>query len=176
MSDFSFLFSLAVSLTTPPPPPTKCMTAWLAFCSFHHSANHAPSALSPTKMRKTLQQDQSSSLLLLSGCRPSLCPSICQIPRVMSNSTAFWTSHLLHAPCVSLPFGTLFIRTVSRDDIFLRSTHFYQYFLSLRWWFSMSFKSFSLPFTIINLYLLLGNYSPHCSVPIGLIFYRKRAS
>ncbi len=35
-------------------------------------------------------------------------------------------------------------------DIFWRSIHFNQYFLCMRWWFSRSFKSFSLPYTNIN--------------------------
>ncbi len=35
-------------------------------------------------------------------------------------------------------------------DIFWRSKHFDQYFLCIRWWFSRSFKSFSLSYTIIN--------------------------
>ncbi len=44
-------------------------------------------------------------------------------------------------------------------DLFLRSKHFYLYFLCMRWWFSRSFKSPSLPpYTIINIYLLLWHY------------------
>ncbi len=42
-------------------------------------------------------------------------------------------------------------------DIFWRSKHFNQCFLCMRWWFSRSFKSFSLTYTI-TFYLLLGNY------------------
>ncbi len=47
----------------------------------------------------------------------------------------------------------LFKGTVSRDGyFFLRSKHFiqYPYFLCTRWWFSRSFESFSLPYTIVN--------------------------
>jgi hypothetical protein len=35
-------------------------------------------------------------------------------------------------------------------DIFFKFKHFNQYFLCMRCWFSRSFKSFSLPYTIIN--------------------------
>ncbi len=35
-------------------------------------------------------------------------------------------------------------------DIFLTSKHFTKYFLCMRWWFSRSFKSCSLPYTVIN--------------------------
>ncbi len=43
------------------------------------------------------------------------------------------------------------LHAVSRDGyLFLRSKHFNQYFLFMRWWFSRSSKSFSLPYAIIN--------------------------
>jgi hypothetical protein len=44
-------------------------------------------------------------------------------------------------------------------DIFLRSKHFNQHFLCMRWWFSRSFKSFSLPSTIIN--FLFASFKLH---------------
>ncbi len=55
---------------------------------------------------------------------------------------------------------TSFKRTVSRDGyLFWRSKHFSLYFLCMRWWFSRSFKNFSLPCTIITPFcLLLLNY------------------
>ncbi len=41
--------------------------------------------------------------------------------------------------------------TVSRDRYFCwRSKHFNQYFLSMRWWFSRSFKGFSLPIKLVR--------------------------
>jgi hypothetical protein len=44
------------------------------------------------------------------------------------------------------------------DSFLWRSKHFHQSFLSMSWLFSRSFKSFSLPYIIINFYLLLWNY------------------
>jgi hypothetical protein len=52
--------------------------------------------------------------------------------------------------------------TVSRDEYFCwRSKHFIQYFMCLRWWFSRSFKSFSLPYihVIVNFSGLLEGFS-----------------
>jgi hypothetical protein len=58
--------------------------------------------------------------------------------------------------------------TVSRDEYFFwRSKHFIQYFMCLRWWVSRSFKSFSLPYIIINFLFaslkLLTNFEAGCS-------------
>ncbi len=49
--------------------------------------------------------------------------------------------------------------TVSRDGyFFLKYKHFYQYFLCMCWWFSRTFKSSPLLYTIIKFYFLLLNY------------------
>ncbi len=51
---------------------------------------------------------------------------------------------------------TSFKRTVSRNGyLFWRSKHFRLYFLCMRWWFSRSFKNFSLPCTVYNFYHFL---------------------
>jgi hypothetical protein len=44
------------------------------------------------------------------------------------------------------------------DIFFWRYTHFKQYFLCMRWWFSRSFKSFHYPLQLWTFYWLLWNY------------------
>ncbi len=62
--------------------------------------------------------------------------------------------HALRAPAAShlLILLTLLLKgTVAWDGYFFwRPLHFNRYFLCMRWWFSMSFKSFSLPYTTSN--------------------------
>ncbi len=61
-----------------------------------------------------------------------------------SHSRAGWSS-ADHTPFPSIK------GTVSLDGYFYwRPKHFNQYFLCMRWWFSRSFKSFTLLYTMIN--------------------------
>ncbi len=60
--------------------------------------------------------------------------------------------------------------SVTRWIFFWRFKHFNQYFLSMRWWFLRSFKSFSLPYTIINflfasLKILTNFENAYCNPP-----------
>ncbi len=48
--------------------------------------------------------------------------------------------------------------------IFWRSKHFNQYLLWMRWWFSRSFKSFSLPFTTFNFFILFSSLQLHINL------------
>jgi hypothetical protein len=75
----------------------------------------------------------------------------------------------IHYPVVSEKWALSFKGKVSRDGYFWRSKHFNQYFLCIRWWFSRSFKSFSLPYPIINFVFaslkLLTNFENACWNP-----------
>ncbi len=55
------------------------------------------------------------------------------------------------------PYQSLSIEKNCRQNRLKRPKHFTEYFLCMLCWFSRSFKSFSLLFTIITFYLLLWN-------------------
>ncbi len=85
-------------------------------------------------------------------------PKYVFLPKITSIPWARWPSIWLFLWGHVTPHMTLFLKgTVSRDGCFLRPKHVIQYFLSMRWWFSRSFKSFPLPYSIITFLFTFWN-------------------
>ncbi len=65
---------------------------------------------------------------------------------------------IVESPCLTAYHFTFEKRSNLKGQSHKMDKHCNQYFLCMRWLFSRSFKSFLLPYTIINFYLFLWKY------------------